>query len=53
MGEWNRIDNRQASILTEIDKLRSYVGVNISVEYYVKETKKLLRELNENKSKVY
>jgi len=53
MIDWNKINNRQASILTEIDKLRSYVGVNISVEYYVKETKKLLRELNENKSKVY
>jgi len=52
MIDWNKINNRQASILTEIDKLRSYVGVNISVEYYVKETKKLLRELNENKSKV-
>ena len=52
MIDWNKINNRQASILTEIDKLRSYVGVNISVEYYVKETKKLLRELNENKPKV-
>ena len=52
MIDWNKIDNRQASILIEIDKLRSYVGVNISVEYYVKETKKLLRELNENKPKV-
>jgi len=38
MIDWNRIDDRQTSILAEIDKLRSYVGVNISVEYYVKET---------------